>query len=853
MVEKIKTGVYLTDRWSDRDELQFSDFIPALKSILTEAQTPLSLGVFGPWGSGKTSLLRMLEKEITDLGEDSVRAVWFTAWKYTRHEALWRAFVLRVLDGLFQGSQKLSEEQEKMLRQMEESVYRPVDWQEFGKLTVNWWQVLKEGGKGAAEIAAAFLPGAELFKKVLKTLGGDQKADDEFEKVASAIGREVQAHHRAQLKSMEQFEKTFRDALKQVLGENGRLIVFVDDLDRCLPEKAVEILEAIKLFLDVEGTVFVIGMDPKIIEGGIEAHYGSFFGSDRSEGKEYPVGGDLYLQKIIQIPFYLPPLAMDEVGRYIEALEKMLPEDARMSEMTREVFAHGLTPNPRQAKRVMNIYSLLRQIAKEREKRKGAGGLRPGSVAWPLLAKTVLIQTQWPRLYNLWRQRPTLVRTLEEEYARRPSEEDEIVLGCKELSVPEEAAGRTGGLLERYLSNRRQYSLLERLLTFPSSEEAGEGSDRALFSGVGLSEMEIYIRIAGTVERAEAFVELPTDLLEEMRSGDPARVKEAVARLDEMDNGSDGPMHGRLRDTLMKTMQDPVLPAKVRAGAGDGLAALGDPRFRPDIWFLPDDGMFGFMEIPEGSFIMGTEEKDIRQLIKRLGGDEAFYQRETPQHESTVGMFYMSVYPVTVAQFKLFVEQSGYESKSKTCLKGLLNHPVVHVSWYDAMAYCGWLTKEMRERRVGIPGAIKHSLSQDGWVVRLPTEAEWEKAASGDKDARIFPWGDDPDPDKANYNETGIGATSAVGCFAKGESPYGMLDMSGNVWEWCATKWEDSYQNYGNDNDLEGDEPRVVRGGAFLDGRRRVRAASRGGGYPDDGASGVGFRVVVAPRPTSDL
>jgi formylglycine-generating enzyme required for sulfatase activity/ABC-type dipeptide/oligopeptide/nickel transport system ATPase subunit len=853
MVEITKTGAYLTDRWSDRDDLQFSDFIPALKSILTEAQTPLTLGVFGPWGSGKTSLLRMLEKEVAGLGEDSVRAVWFTAWKYTRHEALWRAFILRVLDGLFQEPGKLSEEQEKVLRRMEESVYRPVDWQELGKLTIDWWRVLKEGGKGAAEIAASFLPGAELFKKILKTWGGDQKADDEFEKVASAIGREVQAHHRAQLQSMEQFEDAFRDALKQVLGENGRLIVFVDDLDRCLPEKAVEILEAIKLFLDVAGTVFVIGMDPEVVERGIEAHYGSFLAGDKSGAKENPVKGSLYLQKIIQIPFHLPPLAMDEVGRYIEALEKMMPEDVRMDEMTREVFAHGLTPNPRQAKRVMNIYSLLRQIAEEREKREGAGGLLPGSVAWPLLAKTVLIQTQWPRLYSLWRQRPTLVRTLEEEYAKQPSEEDEIVLGCKTPSGPEKAEGRTGGLLERYLSKRRRYSLLERLLTFPSSEEAGEGSDRALFSGLRLSEMEVYIRIAGTVETAEAFVELPTDLLEEMMSGDPARVKEAVARLDETDNGSDGPMHGRLRDALMKTMQDPALSAKNRTGAGDGLAALGDPRFRSDIWFLPDDGMSGFVEIPEGPFTMGTEEKDLPQLLKRLGGDEALYQRETPQHESTVGMFYMSRYPVTVAQFKLFVEQSGYKPKNKNCLKGLLNHPVVHVSWYEATAYCEWLTKEMHEMRVGIPGAIKHSLSEDGWVVRLPTEAEWEKAARGDKDARNFPWGDDPDPDKANYNETGIGDTSAVGCFPKGESPYGMLDMGGNVWEWCATKWEDNYQSYRNDNDLEGNDYRAVRGGAFNYDPRFVRCAFRNGFNPNYWLNCLGFRVVVAPRRTPDL
>ena len=94
------------------------------------------------------------------------------------------------------------------------------------------------------------------------------------------------------------------------------------------------------------------------------------------------------------------------------------------------------------------------------------------------------------------------------------------------------------------------------------------------------------------------------------------------------------------------------------------------------------------------------------------------------------------------------------------------------------------------------------------------------------KDGWLFPWGGDPDPDKANYYDTGIGATSAVGCFPKGKSDYGMQDMVGNTFEWCATKWEDDYQSYRNDNNLDGKESRAVRGGAFYSlnqWRRAVR------------------------------
>jgi hypothetical protein len=139
----------------------------------------------------------MLRQDIDSTGGPFVRSVWITAWKYDRHEALWRAFILRVLDALwprkdgdgpreerprFTDAELSDEDQVKLVRQLshlEESIYRPVDWQELGKWTVNWWQALREGGKAAAEIAAAFLPGAALFKPALDLLGRNQDASDE--------------------------------------------------------------------------------------------------------------------------------------------------------------------------------------------------------------------------------------------------------------------------------------------------------------------------------------------------------------------------------------------------------------------------------------------------------------------------------------------------------------------------------------------------------------------------------------------------------------------------------------------------------------------------------------------------
>ncbi len=191
--------------------------------------------------------------------------------------------------------------------------------------------------------------------------------------------------------------------------------------------------------------------------------------------------------------------------------------------------------------------------------------------------------------------------------------------------------------------------------------------------------------------------------------------------------------------------------------------------------------------IPPGPFIMGSDK----------ARDPQAYDDETPQHEVTLPGYWISRAPVTVAQFRAFVRESGYRWDGQGEKQGGDDHPVVHVTWHDALAYCRW-----QARRTGL-------------AVTLPSEAEWEKAARG-ADGRIYPWGDKFDEGKCNSSEGGVGTTSAVGRYSpQGDSPYGCVDMAGNVWEWCRTKWENSYRDYRGDDDLEGNAARVVRGGSL--------------------------------------
>jgi formylglycine-generating enzyme required for sulfatase activity len=299
----------------------------------------------------------------------------------------------------------------------------------------------------------------------------------------------------------------------------------------------------------------------------------------------------------------------------------------------------------------------------------------------------------------------------------------------------------------------------------------------------------------------------------------------------------------RIRTWLVRTLQYNALPAVDRAQAGNALADVGDPRFRADAWYLPDEPLLGFVEIPGGPFLMGSDD------ARDSGWLKASLQRKV-----TLPMYYIARYPVTVAQFRAFVEASGHSLERKDSLDGPLNHPVVWVNWHDAVAYCNWLTSCLREWS-GTPESLATLLRTKDWRVILPSEAEWEKAARG-TDGRVYPWGNDPDPDRANCNATDINTTSAVGCFPHGASPYGVEELSGNVWEWTRSL-EGAYPYPARQaarvkrEDLQAPEEafRVLPGGAFWDDPQGVRCASRSRSVARFVYVDIGFRVVLAGPP----
>jgi formylglycine-generating enzyme required for sulfatase activity len=296
----------------------------------------------------------------------------------------------------------------------------------------------------------------------------------------------------------------------------------------------------------------------------------------------------------------------------------------------------------------------------------------------------------------------------------------------------------------------------------------------------------------------------------------------------------------RLQDVLLRGMTSEA-PVVVRAELGSTLGRVGDHRFRADRWCLPDEDLLGFIKIEAGSFLMGSDP----------GRDNYAAVEEQPQHPLDLPEFYVARYPVTTAQFRLFVEEAQFKLGNRDCLRGLSNHPVTAVSWHEALAYCRWLMEALRVS-AQIPAELRQRLL-DGWEVALPSEAEWEKTARG-TDGRIYPWGDTYDGSEAYGARNGV---MTVGSFPNLASPFGALDMNINVWEWTRSLWgKDPKPSYGypyfggssgrerlNASDRIRRVVRGLRRGAFVG---QPRAAAREGQLSREWYSNLGFRVVIS-------
>jgi formylglycine-generating enzyme required for sulfatase activity len=301
-----------------------------------------------------------------------------------------------------------------------------------------------------------------------------------------------------------------------------------------------------------------------------------------------------------------------------------------------------------------------------------------------------------------------------------------------------------------------------------------------------------------------------TPVDDELLSGCVPDVEEAIAALEPRER----PV---LALALVHSVEDGKRSLLERIGAGTALALLGDPRLDP---LRP-----AMRLVPGGPFLRGLREGQVAAVAREYDLPISWLAKACPQQELLLDPFEIGRYPVTQQEWALFLARSdagepppGFEGGRPA--RGRENHPVHGVSHEAMLAYCHWLSRET------------------GLRYRLPTEAEWEKAARG-PDGRAYPWGDSFDPRCANTREAGIGETTPVGVFPDGASPYGALDMAGNVEE-CTGSLYRLYPGSPVQDPEEGSYL-VTRGGCFaLDGD--LARCDRRHGLPF--APAAGFRLA---------
>jgi len=275
-------------------------------------------------------------------------------------------------------------------------------------------------------------------------------------------------------------------------------------------------------------------------------------------------------------------------------------------------------------------------------------------------------------------------------------------------------------------------------------------------------------------------------------------------------------MHAPTKDEIWAELAEKDLAALPQPSPKIQLSAATQRRHTPI--------EFDWLIIEAGEFLMGSDRQR----------DPLAYDDELPQHRLYLPKYRITRTPITNAQYQRFVEATRHPPPvhwvNGHIPAGKEHHPVVHVSWHDVQAFCDWAS------------------------VYLPSEAEWEKAARGVQGC-LFPWGDDtPNDLLCNFNMN-VGDTTPIGHYPAGVSPYGLLDMAGNVWEWTSSLWGQNGRTpaffYPYDPDdgrenlaAEDTVLRVLRGGAFFNFDNQVRCAYRHANEPNFRDDNIGFRVV---------
>ena len=430
MVQTIKQKIMWADNETSEDLLGFKVHADLLTNIIKdESILPITIGVFGDWGSGKSSVLQIVKEEFDNEDDTDSLCIYFNGWTFEGYDDAKAALLNSILKEL-EDNKKISAELKITIKEKAKKLWKSVDWMRGAGM------VMKNVALPA--VSAYFTGGLSLVPFAIQKLTewGDNP-EQIIEKLQSDEGKEI---YKAFVKERKEEDKNvtnavseFRDDFAELLEATNfkRLVVIIDDLDRCSPERIIENLEAIKLFLNVPKTAFIIGADPRIVKYAIEHKYKN---NKEIEEDNNRIVID-YLEKLIQLPYSLPRLSESEVETYIsmlickkeigDAKFKNVLEEFKKYRLTNKYSAFGLSNfetileageygkvkdnvitipslvplitnslygNPRQIKRFLNTYTLRKRLAE-------VASLQGFNDA--VLAKMMILEYSEPKLFKM--------------------------------------------------------------------------------------------------------------------------------------------------------------------------------------------------------------------------------------------------------------------------------------------------------------------------------------------------------------------------------------------------------------------------------------------------------------------
>ncbi len=561
-----------TGFWSDQppvsaaeDYFGFQDYAEALGQAILTCSTPLTIGIFGPRGAGKTSLLRLMWLYLAEQRALETRrpyGIWFDARCDPAATAPWRRLLLQVL------------------AELKQAALTPADIHDLTQ-----WETLLTADRQPVGRVATQLATAPASREL-----------------------------------MEEFRTGFARLMTERLWNHGSLLaVFIDELDDCAPDHVLALCDTILSFLAVPGCVVVLGAD--------RGHLTEVLRQRHAD----PAG---ILEKLIQLPFILPPLQETHSERFLTHIAPDVPGEAR------RILIEGLPPSPRRLKRILNFFRLLLELASQRSIRGSTATVDPG-----LLAKIIVIYERYPALYQDLCTYPQLLQELEAHARGLPPEPGDAFLP---------GADTVAALRERYAGEQT----LVRILCSGAS-----------FATLPLPEVSRYIHLT-LLTAADQKIAVGSEqrLWEDMLSGDLGRIRAAVKMAQQRE------WHPRYVNALVQFVQRRrPTPVEQRLSAAWALGYLGDPRNFDEV-----------VEIPAGEFPCGEAGLPYYLLayrIRRYLVTNAEYAEFLQAHPDV---------PVPQAR-EDWARAYNWDPEQRTYPPGKGNHPVVLVTWDEAAAYCAWV------------------------------------------------------------------------------------------------------------------------------------------------------------------